>query len=265
MKLRRDSLALLFVVAWCASGASEAIAGPVNVGKIVIDKYDSVADKTGGVGGVDIIAHYELNAEFAKFKACFEEKNLFWLQKVDSSGETGFTPTPNRPFIDPRSDQPGGFDALPWYDATFATLADANANTNRKFGSGPFIMDTPRVLLERGPYSFKAETLLVVEKDKMIAILGGFSWGFSIAADDMTVTKHPIAAIGDLAAAKTSFNTALAKDFPGYEIKDFEKIWPEVLRQGTPTVSLVPEPSTWVLGIASVAGLAPIARRRRAA
>lgn len=207
---RTISIIIVMVFAWTDSHAT-----PINVGTIKFDQYQ--AGTVNGLGGVDIIAHYRLNGNFSK-QDCCAQGDIRWLQRVTSSAATGFTPTPNRPFIDPRSDQPGGFDNLPWYDATFGNLNDARTNQNRLFGSGNYFLDTPRVLLTRGPYSFFAQTLLVCidEFTKRMFALGGFSWGFEIAADQTTVTGLPITQIDDNAALRNDFNTALGIDFPGW-------------------------------------------------
>ncbi|MGE3818397.1 MAG: hypothetical protein AB7I30_03105 [Isosphaeraceae bacterium] len=239
---------------------SLASADPINVGNILIDKYEGA--KTATQGGINLIAHYTLNAAFGQFSDCFTAADVRWLQRVTSSAPTGFTPDPNRPFIDPRVGQAGGpFDNLPWYDFTYNTLANLNTDTNRQNGAGPWYTDNPRVNLNRGPYTFFAETLVVVQKNQMISILGGFSWGFSIGADQMTVTSLPITPLQDNAGLRASFNAALGVDYPGYTIKDFGDIWPNL--PGTPTINTIPEPH--VLQLAALGGgLLLLTRLRRA-
>ena len=251
----------LLVLSLVMAAPSAATAAFVDIGSISFDQYASFND--GTFGGDNIIAHYTLNASAQQFAPCFTQADIRWLQLVNSSTDTGFTPTPNRPFIDPRSNQPGGFDNLPWYDATYNNLADAQNNANRQFGAGPYLGDTPQVLLTRGPYSFTADSLVVVQMNNMIAILGGFEWGFTIGANQMTVTPLPIKMIGDTPAIRTAFNTALGLDFPGYTIKDFNQIWPTLTN--VPTVSVVPEPSSLALVTVGALALVPVLRARRRA
>ena len=245
-------LSLALVFAW-----TNTYAVPINVGTIKIDKYETTLG--GGVGGINIIAHYTLNDNFVD-QDCCEEGDIRWLQRVTSSKPTGFTPPdPNRPFIDPRTDQSNGWDNLPWYDATFNSLQDAKNNQNRQFGSGPYFMDQPRVLLERGPYSFFAETLLVCieEITKKIINLGGFSWGFDIGADKATVTSKPITQLNDNVALRNSFNTALGLDYPGWSLVAASDVC-----TSCPYVT-VPEPSSLILSILGLLIFAVIHDKKR--
>jgi hypothetical protein len=172
---------------------------------------------------------------------------LRWLQLVTSSTATGFTPTPNRPFIDPRIGQVAGTDNLPFYDFTYPTSALVGQNS----GVGPYIFDMPAVLNSRAvvgtPYSFLADTLLVCLYDdnsnpKQLIVLGGFEWGFTITATNPgpTYTSSTIGINGlpDTAQLRAKFNTALGLDYPGYQLVD---------PTGTPcencTFQVIPEPS----------------------
>src|SRR5262249_12615409 len=79
--------------------APAASAGPLNAGSIVVDTYTPYS--AGGLGGVTFTIHYQLNDNFNK-QTCCTADNLRWIQLVSSTDKTGFTPDPNRPFIDPR-------------------------------------------------------------------------------------------------------------------------------------------------------------------
>jgi len=243
------------------------------VGTITLDTYtsDQTNNLAGGQSGVTITAHYSVSDAVGLMNCC-STSNLRWLQLVTSSTTTGFTPTPNRPFIDPRSGQSigaGTGDALPWYDPTYpdATLTGLNN------GAGPWIYDQPRVNNNRATpgvdYTFVAQSLLVCLYDdasnpKKITILGGFQWGFSITdqggVPTYSTAAMPVTALSDGAGIRTALNTALGLDFPGYNV---------VSCVGTTcqdvTFSLViPEPSSWVLmagGILAL-GLSRIRRRK---
>jgi hypothetical protein len=249
---------LAALVLWMAAPAA-ALADFAQFGAFSFDRYQKASDAT--TGGVDIIAHYTLDAGFSDFADDFTEGDLRWLQLVTTSKDSSFTPTPNRPFIDPRSDQPGGFDDLPWYDPTFTTLANAQANTNRQFGSGPYYLDTPRALLSRGPYTFTAQTLLVVEEGQRIGVLGGFQWGFTIGADRTTVTPLDISLLTDSPSLLEQVNAALGLDFPGYTLEGLGQLFPGP--DVTPPIPTVPEPSSVILVAVGAACLVPLARARR--
>jgi MYXO-CTERM domain-containing protein len=243
----------LFLVGLLCLGlfAPAAHADPLNIGSIVVDTYSSYSN--GTVGGVTFTIHYQLNDNFNK-QTCCTLDSLHWIQLVTSSAATGFTPTPNRPFIDPRQGQDigGGVgDGLPFYDVTYtnSTLA-----TQKVDGTGPYVYDKPAVLLTRGPYSFTADTVLACVEGNHMCILGGVQWGFTIGADQTTVTALPMTDLSDTAALRDAFNTALAQDFPqyGFEACDCDNT---VTR---PT----PEPSSLVLGSTGLAGLLLLRRRR---
>jgi hypothetical protein len=240
-----------------------APAGAQNVGTIFIDRYQAFSG--GGLGGVDLRAHFTLNANFPN-QDCCQAGDIRWIQRITSSAATGFTPNPNRPFIDPRQGQNiGGAnvgDALPFYDVTYANQNDANNDNNRLAnGSGSVLHDSPRVLLARGPYTFFAQTLLVcMEAGMQLGILGGFSWGFTIgAAPGNAVTPTPIAALADGAALRNDFNTALAADFPGWSIVAANTLWPVTT---VPTVNVAPEPSSVVTLATGLVMLVYVGRRR---
>src|SRR3954469_23734893 len=84
-----------------------APAGATNiVGNIILDNYTSNTGATAAdTSGVTFTAHYEVTDQNTLDDCCTQ---LRWLQLVTSSTGTGFTPTPNRPFIDPRVGQIGG-------------------------------------------------------------------------------------------------------------------------------------------------------------
>jgi len=257
---------LAFVCALLAF-APAARAAMINVGSIVIDKYEPF--KNGGLGGVHIQLHFAPNANFANQTHVTDVR---WLQRVDSSKATGFTPNPNRPFIDPRAGQIPEADNLPFYEFTYNNAADRASGANRVAnGSGRFYTDSPRVLLNRSPYTFSGETLLVgIEGDianKKLAILGGVAWSFTFAGavPGVTVTASNVTALADNNALRGNFNTALGLDFPGWTLIPPAQ-WDDqvTITGGTTTGSSIPEPSAMILSLSAIAGVLVLGRRRLA-
>jgi hypothetical protein len=267
--LRRMSVCAVITLSFAAASA---FAAPV--GTITIDTYtsDQPDNTSAGQSGATITAHYNISNN-AALTACCDPANLRWLQLVTSSTATGFTPTPNRPFIDPRTGQnigSGVGDGLPWYDVTYPD----NTLTTINNGLGPYIYDQPRVNNTRAvvgtDYSFLAQTLLVCLYDnasdpKKLTILGGFQWGFTItnnggAPATYTTSIMAARALADAAAIRTAFNTALTADFPGYQV---------VTCTGTNcenvTFTFVPEPSTWLLLCSGIVFLIVRSTRRTSA
>lgn len=237
--------------------AGSLLLGNLNVGSITVDRYQRFND--GTLGGVDFIAHYDLNANWSMQTCC---SDLRWLQRVTSSTDTGFTPSPNRPFIDPRMGQNIGGptpDNLPFYEFTGPNIN----NSGTRDGSGRYIFDSPRVLLSRATpgmdYMFCAESLVVCNAgNMMLGILGGISWGFTISTTDnmnYTVTRKAVEMLTDSQALRDSFNTALMLDYPGWTIKDPATLWPD----------LVPLPPASALGSTGLAAVVLTRRRRPAA
>jgi hypothetical protein len=173
-----------------------------------------------------------------------------------------YGPNPNRPFIDPLAG--GGFDHLPWYDATFANLADAQNNVNRLFGAGPYYADAPVANLTRGFFSFDAQTLVVGVHNDLegahVSILGGFGWGFTIGADKKTVTLNGIVPLYDTDPLRQAFQTALNLDFSGYLMTPTFQECPE-----DPALTLAPVPSSITLLAVGLLSIFPAYRRWRAA
>lgn len=245
----------LFLVGLLCLGlaAPAAHADSLNIGSLIVDAYTPYSDAKGGVGGVTFTMHYQLNDNFNKQQCCTLD-SLHWIQLVTSSDGTGFTPTPNRPFIDPRQGQDignGVGDGLPFYDVTYT---NSTLTTQKVDGTGPYVYDKPAVRLTRGPYSFVADTVLACVDGNHMCILGGVEWGFNIAADQTTVTARPMTDLADTAALRDAFNTALAKDFPAYGF--------EPCNCDNTVTRPTPEPSTLILGSTGLAGLLLLVRRR---
>lgn len=254
--------ALVFAVGFVAAAADAAL---MNVGQIDLDRYMAMGN------GVEITAHFTLNAAFNDQDCCREE-DLRWIQRVSTTRRTGFSPPPEdqvppRPFIDPRQGQNigGGMmgDNLPFYDVTYAMDPVTNPATPLiQNGSGRFIYDKPALNAPTSrPNTFVAETLLVCLKPgtMMMAILGGFKWGFDINADGSVVTPHPTMPLSDTMAIRDAFNTALGLDFPGWSIISGAEAWPDMMPIG---VTFIPAPGA-ALGLALTIPM--VWRRRRAA
>jgi len=222
---------------------------------IVVDTYDAYATRTQG--GVEIVLHYEIDGDLGP---CCDSGDLRWIQLVTSSTETGFTPDPNRPFIDPREGQNiggGNGNNTPFYDATYTDTTYATQKTD---GSGSVLYDKPAVNLTRAtpeaPYSFEAMSLLVcVNEDQTMTILAGLEWGFYFD-DQGTVSLKTANQLGDTAGVRDAFNTALALDFPGWSIVER----PEDC--GCKGVRETPEPSALCLLGLGLLGVPVFGRRR---
>jgi hypothetical protein len=270
MKSHRSFTRLAAVFALAATSTFAATVGYIN-----IDNYTPYTGATGAdLSGVTITAHYNIPDPTA-LSDCCDPSDLRWMQLVTSSTGTGFTPTPNRPFIDPRQGQnigAGVGDNLPYYDVTYPD----NTLTGINNGVGPYIYDMPAVLNMRAvpgtPYTFVADSVLVCIYDSatnpvQLIILGGFQWGFTITATNNVPgpgvtyqsTPMPIMQLGNN-ALRGAFNTALAVDFPGYTV---------VNSAGTPCEDcvflLTPEPASSWLILLALPALIILARRRRPA
>ncbi|MCE9619528.1 MAG: hypothetical protein K8R92_06435 [Planctomycetes bacterium] len=246
--------------------AGSAAAGYVNVGKIVVDKYElSSGTRTKGPGA-NMIMHWETNAAFAD-QMCFTEPNLRWLQLLSCSDAVGgVTPRPNRPFIDLREGQiapghPDGVgDGLPFYDFSYPSLGDAQGNTNIKInGSGKYMRDDPRAQVGQYPINFSFITLVVgIMPDNQLAALGGVKWGFDVDKDG----KHTLLTLEALSAETialgrfTNFNQALKQDFKDWVLPSQKTFCPDTQYY----FDLAPEPSS--LG-GFTAFLLSVARGRR--
>lgn len=209
--------------------------------------------------------------------------NVRWLQRIllkEGDGTTQKNDVPGYPsgnFIDPQPNQPGAplWDQLPWYDVTYNTAAQRAANGPIQHGSGAFMNDSPSGWGPFGPMYFCATTAVVcIDTDmKMATLLGGFEWGFCVAANG-AITPTPATPTGIAAATLRNagaggtaamFNTALAAGAfgagtgagQGWSIKPSVENCELTFRYAP-----VPEPATMALcGAALVAA----ARRRRKA
>ena len=255
--------ALIFL--WSV-GAASVRADEIVVGSIVIDSNQERIDPVAMAGRLRFFAHYELNAMFAAQNCCLRE-NIRWIQRLSIDKEIlPLTPPGgNRPFIDPRMGQPLGDDGdvgdnSPFYDITGAELDDfinGNFLTN---GSGIYLFDDPLIPLSLGPVTFMAESLVVCQQDKMLGILGGVKWGFTIDKDMKVTAMQPVIfTVGDQARLAMDFNMALAMDFPGWTVKTSSDLWPPP----QPVINGVPEPTTLLLLVTGLVGVAAGVRGRR--
>lgn len=256
----RCSIATVFVVAAAHLGVAQSL----NVTQYA----------THGNAGVNIQADWDLGSS-----TCCDPANVRWIQNIKLKNLDG-TPKNNVPgyinrpnFIDPLPDQPGGpWDTLPWYDVTYGSAADRNSNTNRiANGSGRFFNDSPGGWAGAwGALDFCAFTAVVCidGANKTASYLGGFSWGFRVAADG-TTTKFALAQMANNAATINMFNTALhinsGTSDPNYNPASFRE-W--TMQVGDVNCQLnfnpVPEPGTMALCAAAV-GIAARRRRRQVA
>jgi hypothetical protein len=223
------------------------------VGDLVIDRYECGRSTDGRYGAVNLTAFYRLDDAFYQ-QTCCTESDLRWIQRLTlSSSIPGLTPDPNRPFIDPwNPDQPpGGFDNLPFYDATYNNFTDIGNMSLWQRGRGPIMVDTPKVLISRAPVIAKFETLVVCVEDPMLmGILGGFEWGFIIRADGTVGCMLPTE-LTDFDLLETNFNQALAQDYDGWRIGAASALWPDM----TLRLRFVPEPSGVILCCIGFLGL----------
>jgi hypothetical protein len=254
MKFPRWTILAIGVVLWCGAFAPARADTTPSV-HIIVDKYESYTTRTQA--GVEIILRYEVNGDLGP---CCKSGDLRWIQLVTSSTETGFTPNPNRPFIDPRQGQNIGSEVgndTPFYDVTYT---DTTFATQRPDGSGAVFYDKPAVNLVRAtpdaPYSFDALTLVVcVHDNNTMSILAGLEWGFSFNHQG-SVSLKPANSIGDSSAVRDAFNTALALDFPGWSIVERPRAC------GCKGVRETPEPSTTCLLAMGLLCLPALGRRR---
>ena len=208
-------------------------------------------------GGMHTEAEYDLGTS-----PWCDAKNVRWLQNVqlcDKDGKIrndvpGF---PSGDFIDP---QPGGtFDNEPWYDFTYNSDADRQVPKDHQGGKGPYFRDIPKGWAPFGEITFKAKLIVVCidETKNEFQYMGGFGWGFKVAADKKTTTKNGLANCPDSAELRKSFNDALGRSPASF------KKWKMVESDPRCRLQLVvPEPTTM---IALAAGVASLVRRRKAA
>ena len=252
--------------------ASPGIAAVQKVGKIVIDNRE-LAGGGGRVGpGADIIAHWELSADFKK-QTLFEESKLRWLQRLSISDAVGvLTPRPNRPFVDPRKGQftpgtPDGIgDDLPFYDFSYLSLNDATKNEKIKIdGSGPYLRDDPRAQVGQRPIRFDFTTLVVgIQDDMRMTALGGFTWGFDVdRAGEHTLLPVEMLSAELIGLGRfTSLNDSLREDFAAWGLPSQRSYSADT--QYYLDLSMVPEPATLCHFVFGVVFVASRIRRRDA-
>ncbi len=237
-------LCLVATVAVAVNAGLGARADVINITEYAANQAD---------GGLNIKADYDVDA----IKGTCPPENLRYLQRVLLTDDMGkpkplLPEFPNANFIDPQPDQggPGSFDTDPWYDATYDTAADRDANDDRKFGAGRFYRDDPSGFKNDGPLIFSAITVIVCidATTCRFEILGGFTWGFSVAADKTITALKADTGVSNDEATRKIFNDALALG-----PKSFSK-WS--------AVASIPEPSSLALFGLGAAGMR-IARSRR--
>jgi hypothetical protein len=216
-----------------AATAGVLTLGGTTIGNLVIEGPFVQSDAF--TGGVNFWAHWSL----APGQTTVDEANLRWLQLASFSKHVpGF---PDRPFIDPRSDQNLGSvlaDSEPWYDITGGAK-----NTLSLTGGGddPWMGDGPFAQWAFAPLTFTADTLVVLITDlaaKQARVLGGVHWGYTInsIAGVNEVLPTGVTDLSNTAAVRGAFNAQLALDFPGWTL-------------------IVPEPSGLVLAMLAALGL----------
>ncbi|MGH7215570.1 MAG: hypothetical protein ACREIT_12460 [Tepidisphaeraceae bacterium] len=250
------------IVLFACTHTLRAIPAPLTimgkqVGQIDVDRNDplNVTITPGNLSarGLTFIAHFTLSDAFA-MQDCCKASDLRWLQRaITSKALPGF---PNTDFIDPQQGRQitsGGLlaDGLPFNDATFPSLANANNNTNRRQnGSGSHIKDQPFNLVSEAPFEFTGQSLLVcMEENMMLGILGGVEWGFTVNAQGVVTPKAP-SNLADGAALRDAFNKDLARDFPGWVIKPADQLW-------------IPLPPAWGMAGGTLGIVAPLWWRLR--
>lgn len=229
--------------------------------------------------GVLMTAHFEPSDAYLDQTCCTE---TCWMQRLsftDAAGQPRQVPgAPNRPFIDPRMGQvidrsttpPGVGDNMPCYDLTYDEdpVPGTAVPISTPRGGGTYISDKPfvdRVISGQTiwPITVCFETLLMCKLPNMTyAIIGGFSWGFTISENpnqpgSPLVMPKGVLALSESVALKDSFNAALMQDFPGSMVICASPLWPDPL---VVTV-VVPGPGS---GMLLVGALVCAARRRRA-
>lgn len=236
----RFFIALALVAFGSDSLAAPLTIGGNNIGSIQISGPIAVSSEYNG--GANFWANWQLDGGQNQVA----EADLRWLQLAQFSKQVnGF---PNRPFIDPRSNQSLGdstADSLPWYDIsgdTKAGLAVTGGGDDSWFGDGPYAQ------WEFAPLTFSVSTLVVSivdEAAKQARILGGVAWGYSVSnIGGNHVTLINPTDLANTQAVRDAFNTQLALDFPGWSL-------------------VVPEPSTWALLLCALAPLAIAGARRQ--
>lgn len=209
-------------------------------------------------GGMNIQAHYVVPPSF-----CCPPERLRWFQIIqlkDGNGNPKTIPPwyPNATFVDPQPAQPGGpWDNDPWYDVTYNSAADRTTDTNRQNGKGRFMNDSPAGWTPYGPMSFNATTLVVCidEAAKTFRYVGGFTWGFNVAAPPANPAISLInwAPIGDSAALRNFANGALANG--GGNMPQWSMV-----ENTACTLNTIPEPASMA---ALAMGLGVVLKRRR--
>lgn len=238
------------------------------VRELIVDKYQLYEGGGTKGPGMNIVFHYETNAEFAK-QDLFKAENLRWFQRLSCSDDVGLlTPRPNRPFIDLRKGQlapghPNGEgDDLPFYDFSYPTRKDADTNKNIKIdGSGVYMRDDPRAQQQQRSIRFEFETFVVGNiEDKLFSSIGGFKWGFDVDKDGkLTALKVEPFTDEYICLSKWDFqNTTLRKDFSDWAMPS-QKSWGKD-DQYYFGVSGVPEPGS--LGALALGVLTSLQRRR---
>lgn len=251
-------LAACFVAV--AGLAASASAGVLNVGEITLFRHQTQTN------GMEITARFDPNGSFAE-QDCCNAADLRWIQVVSTTARAGFSPPGDlRPFIDPRNGQnigdPLTGDALPFYDVTYTGDPAANPSLGIQRGTGSHIYDAPALNNPASrPNTFCADTLLVCLKPgtMMMAILGGFTWGFDITAGGAVTLKNP-SQLGDSADLRAKFNTALGLDFPGWSLISAGEAWPDA----GPLIVTTTVPSPAGITVLAMAGIAATRRRRAA-
>jgi hypothetical protein len=249
------------------------------VGSITVQQPTRIL--TGTVGGEVVDASQSVNLA----GTCLAGDTVHWIQMVTSittaPGPGGLgvpTFSPNTQFIDPINGQNiGGGQTgnnTPFYDITVNGNVGNFGNPANwlRDGTGTLFQDAPRLPFatiaakSTFPFTVTFQTLLVATSaaaPNQLLMLGGFQWGFTLTNMPNNVTLNPTTGL-TFATINPNWNAVLGRDFAGNTLAM------ATCPEGNPVVSfsLVPEPSTIVMGLLAIPGMIVVTaryRRRRAA
>jgi hypothetical protein len=240
-----------------APNPMDIMCGDKKLGTLEITKYGEQTFDGGRVGA-GIVAKFVLADPTMKY-------NFKWLQAVTAGkGTLGQADGTEPPYLDPYDEGPGGTreDNLPWYwtEVENMRMGDGTGldGANGTNGPGTLFSDYPKQPKGNSGNFIKFEAAFVCVNGLNISYLKGFTWGYKVNAD-MTSTVDPFAWLTAPTASLTGPTTA----------------WDGTTNQkggGTPVgykftdtcdCPCTPEPSSMVLCLIGVVGVAAGARQTR--